>query len=405
MGIPGECQMNCHRVKADASGKFSEAPSVLSETAMRGAWTVRAFSQSWDGKTIVSHTFDGFKVTTAGGTHEYKVQLLHRNIWWSPDNKKFLMWLPAGIALASVTELGPAGNAPKYTLIYKPPKDRFPYGVNWSPSGNDIFVSEHVEVDGKTTNTAIKKIPISGGGGTDILVHPVELTFYQPPETWYEDGSGPKTKKAYIAFGAKDGLYVMDDSGQNKTKLAAFSPEGVRDVIWDPSGKDQFLLFLTQACPVPGPGNKSVKGLYLVHPDKKGDDILEKINDSTDLHTVYFSRKGKYICWANGEGIFYRETAKQEKATPIVINDAPGAIKGFNWDNNEQKIAVAIENKLFIYDVATKAATLVVKVDEKTFIAEPHWKNDEIVYSTFTNIASPKKKPEDKDTKKETPKK
>src|SRR5690349_319506 len=141
--------MNCHKVKADASGKFTEAPQTIAETTVRGAWAPRAFHQSWDGKSVVTHTFDGIRVTTPSGTNEYKVQLFHRNAWWSPDNKKFLLWLPSGIALAQVSDLGPAGNAPKTTMIYRPAKDRYPFGVSWSPSGSDIYVSEHLD-DAKT---------------------------------------------------------------------------------------------------------------------------------------------------------------------------------------------------------------------------------------------------------------
>lgn len=387
--------MNCHRIKSDGKGSFSE-PTTFAETKVHGVWAPRAFHQSWDGKSVVTHTFDGFKLTTGTETKEYKIQLFHRNFWWSPDNKKFLMWLPAGIAVADATQLGPAGNAPKFTMAYRPPKDRYPFGVAWSPSGNDFFVSEHFD-DGKTSGTAIKRIGVGGGTGTDVVVHPSEITFYMLPEAWYEDGSGPKTnKKALIVFGAKDGLWVMDEGGGNKVKVCDFAPDGVGDVIWDPSQKEQFLVMFRQPLALPGPGNKSIKGLYLIHPDKKGDQILEKVVDATDLHTIYFSRKGKYICWANLDGIFYRETAKQEPATKIVINDAAGPIKGFNWDDKETKIAVAIDTKLFIYDIAGKTSTCVAKVEPGTFIAEPHWKNDEIVYSTFTNIAKPKKKPDDK---------
>src|SRR5581483_11000915 len=101
------------------------------------------------------------------------------------------------------------------------------------------------------------------------------------------------------------------------------------------------------------------------------------------------SRRGKYICWATPEGVFYRETAspKQENVTKIVINDAPaGKIKGFHWDDKETKVVVAIQNKLFVYELATKQSSLVAKVDdEKAFIAEPHWHGDEIVYSVFSN--------------------
>src|SRR5205823_1491658 len=117
------------------------APAVLSETKMIGMWTPRAFRRSWDGQTVLSHTFDGFRVTKGADSREYKIQLLHRNFWWAPDSKKFVIWLPAGIAVANVDDLGDPGGAPKYKIVYRPPAGRFPFGVDWSPTATDVLLS------------------------------------------------------------------------------------------------------------------------------------------------------------------------------------------------------------------------------------------------------------------------
>src|SRR5437763_1644017 len=164
--------MSCHRITVDDKGKPSGDPTMFSDNRMVGQWAVRAYQQSWDGKSVISYTFDGFKVTKGNAVSEYKVQMLWKNLWWSPYNQKFVIWLPS---------------------------------------------------------------------------------------------------------------------------------------------RDQFLLQLRQ--PITNPSTKKVlKGLYLVHADKKGakeSDLLELVTDAIDTHTVYFSRKGKYICWATPEAIYYRETAKQ----------------------------------------------------------------------------------------------
>lgn len=396
-GIFGDCQMTTHRAKVDATGKPSGEPVLCADVKMVGLWTPRAFRRSWDGKTVLAHTFEGFRVNKGTENQDYKIQLFHRNFWWGPDNKKFMVWLPGGIAILNADDLGPTGGPPKFKIVYRAPAGRFPIGIAWSPSGSEIFVSEHFE-EGGNTKSAIKKVSVESGAATEILVHPIELIFYMPADTWYEDGSGPKAKKSPILFGAKDGVFVMDSDGGGKTKLADLPCEGIGDVMWDPSQKEQFLLLWRRGFPAPAPSKKVFKGLYLVKVEeakkvaaaKKADDysFMEEITDGTEgVHTLFFSPKGKYIGWAEKEGAHYRETAKTEKATTVSLGGITGPVKGLAWDDKETKLAIAVGNKLVTYDLASKGVTQIATTGEKGFVAEPFWRGDEIVYSSFVDAS------------------
>jgi len=389
-GIPADCQMKVSRAKIDAKGERSGDPTTFLDVSMVGNWTARAFRRSWDGRIVLSHTFSGFKVTKGAESSDYKVQFLHRNFWWAPDSKRFMIWLPAGIAVLNSDDLGTPGEGAKYKIVYRPPAGHFPFGVAWAPTGTDILLSEHVEEKG-VTKTALMRINAEGGGATAIVQHESELVFYMPPDTWFEDGSGPKAKKFPIVFGAKDGLWVVDGDGGGKQKLLEqFPSQGLADVMWDPTGKERFLvLFRLQFAQ--DDGKKTWKGLYLDNADelrKKKDNeaAIEQISDDVDVHSLFFSPKGKYVGWANSHGVSYRETNAKGGAPVKVELTGGGEVHGFTWADDEKHLAVAAANHLFTYDLAAKSALQVVEVDRAAFIAEPFWRGDEIVYSSFIDI-------------------
>jgi len=397
-GIPGDCQMTCHRVKVDPTGKAVGEPAAFAEAKMIGNWTPRAFRRSWDGKTVLSYTFDGFRVTKGAESHDYKVPMVHKQFWWGPDSKKFMYWTPGGIAVANADDLGTPGGVPKHKIVYRAPTGRFLISVAWAPDGANILASESYEEHG-ATKTAIKKVSAEGGEATAILEHPDEVIVYMPADTYYEDGSGPKVKKTPILFGTKEALWVMDSDGANKQKLCDAPCFGLTDLMWDPSEKEQFLLLFRRPFTV---GKKEWKGLYLVKADeakkaaaqKKSDDyaFVEQLAEGTDIHSHLLLAQGKYVSWANSEAVSYRETAKAgEKPTKVALTGAAAPVKGFAWDDKEGKLAVASANKLFTYDLATKATAELAKVSDKGFVAEPFWRGDEIVYSSFVDAAMKKK--------------
>ena len=127
-------------------------------------------------------------VTTKDGvTRKYAVTLPQRNVWWSPDNKKFVLWIRGGLGLYDVRSLpdekkGLEPEKPFYKFV----KERYPVGVMWSPTGTDVLLSEHM-ADG--SGSVIQKIPVGGGAAVELVKHPKEITFYMTPESWYEDGS------------------------------------------------------------------------------------------------------------------------------------------------------------------------------------------------------------------------
>ncbi len=400
-GIPGNCTMTVHRAKLDPTGKPVGDPATILEAKMVGGWAQRAFRRSWDGKVVLSHTFDGFRVSKGAENVDYKIQLFHRNFWWGPDSKKFMFWIPSGIAVANVDDLGPAGAAPKHTIVYRPPGGHYPMGIAWAPTGSHIFVSESYEVDGKATKTAIRKIPADGGTGTAIL-DSEEVIFYMPADTWYEDGSGAKAKTSPILYGTKSSLWYMNSDGGDQTKLCDIPCMGLADIMWEPTGKNEFLLLWRKGF---ADATKKVwRGLYRFNLDaakkaaaeKKTNDwsFVEPIQETDGIHTLFYSGKGKHIAFADTTLAYVKEMAKAgEKPVKVEIPGSAGVVKGVSWDDKEQKLAVAIGNKLSIYDLASRAVTPVAQVSERGFIAEPFWRGDELVYSSFVDLDEKKKLP------------
>ena len=385
--------MDCFKVTV--TGGTATQPVPIQTQDMRGGWAPRAFHCSWDGKATIVYRFDGFRVVKGTDAKDYKTRFLWKNVFWSPDNKNFAYWAPAGVTVCNVDNLGAPGGPPQGKVIYKWDKEtRHPFGLTWSPSGSDIYVIENWE-QGSQSGGAIQKVPSSGGSPVEILHLDIPISFCMPPDSWYEDGSGPKEKPFLIAYGTKDGLFVMDGTGGQKTKICDIPADLVRDVIWNPNGKEELLVRFIAAGK--GSGTKPLEGLYLVHVDKRGTvkkgeeaSLLEQISPDTNLHTIWFTHKGTYVCWANEEGVWYRETAKP-KDTPVKV-ELPGGskVKGCAFDDAEKRLAVAVSNKIYLWDVDKKKSTEIVKVgdNDKTFVAEPTWHGDEITFSSFTDTGA-----------------
>jgi hypothetical protein len=362
---------------------------------MVGAWAQKGFHMSYDGKTVLSHRFDGFRVIKEGGPPlDYDVPLINRNLFWGPDGKHFILWAPEGVAVADVDALGEPCGPAKYNVLYKPAATRHPFGACWSPSGHDIYVIENYEEEGKQ-GSAIERIPAGGGAPTEILHHPTRVMYFMPPLTRYEDGSGPNARAYRIIFGAKDGLWIMDRDGGNKIKLSDVRPDGIEDVIWSPGEKEKFTLLFRQP-QKDAKTNKVLKGVYLVHLENNKIKDFEQLYDSLDVHTMWFSPHGKYISWGTNEGIFYREPdAKPETTVKVDIPGKGGLeIKGFSWDSTENRLAIAVGNRLFVHDATKKTTTQVAQLgdDVKSFAADPVWRGNEVVLVLFTDTSTPERK-------------
>jgi hypothetical protein len=373
---------------------------------MRGAVWQRSFHMSHDGKTVLAHSFGGFTIIQGSNCRDYTVMFRpgFRVVQWAPDSKHFMFWVPSGLAVADLDDLGAPNGPPNYKVIYKAPKDRFPFGSGWAPSGNEVFVIEnYIEPDERKKGeqlhgTAIKRVPAGGGGSpVEILHHPTDVKFFMTPETRFTYGQGPNQNPFLIVFGAKDGLYVMDPNGKNKELVCDFQADGVNDVLWSPGPKDKVIVMFRQMTPTVS-GKALLKGVYLLHLDrrgKKGADVVEQLTDALDVHTQWFTKSGKYFSWSTADEVAFRDPdGKPDSVVHIARKDFGNLgelpIKGFSWNLAETMLAIAAGNRIYVYDVAKKTMTQRLKVgdEQKTFVAEPFWEGDDVVYTTYTNIAA-----------------
>jgi hypothetical protein len=355
---------------------------------------------SHDGSKIVVHKDDGFQLIRGGQTLDYKMTIINREMFWGPANDKFAFWAPEGIGVMDIEQMGSPPGPPKYKVVYQPDTTRFPFGFEWSPWGTDIYVienyDEYVKGHGTQSGTAIKRIPVSGGTPKEIVKHPRTINFFMPPVSRFENGSGPSQKPYLLVFGAPDGLFLVDRDGKKTDRLTEVPAVGLKNLEWSPGAKDKICLFFQK--PEANSKGEMMKGVYLIHVDRRqknaGDPtIFEQLHDRLDVHTLWFSPKGKYVTWATNDAVYFREPdGAKGSETKIEPKDERGLIldvKGCAWDHTESKLAITAGNRVFYYDVAKKALVPVGQYgkDGKSFVAEPSWREDKIVLTVFTDVA------------------
>jgi dipeptidyl aminopeptidase/acylaminoacyl peptidase len=364
---------------------------------MLGAWAKKLYYPSHDGRLFLCLNFDGFTILDeTGKARQYKLRSLSHAVSWSPDNKKLMFSLPEGVALADVADLGEPGGPAKTTLIYKISADRQPYSEGWSPAGNEIFILEHYK-DNAAPNaphgSAVERVTLTGQA-TEILRSQTRIAFFAIPRG-FEEGTGPSSQPFKIIIGGLDGLYTVDPNGQGKEKLSDLVPDGIEDLVWSPDNQTfAFLLWQPQL----RPDKRGVyKGAYLVRLDKQqgGKPLeLEQLTDKLDVHTIYYSPKGKRIVWASNSELRYRDVnGRPDSTVKVEIKDASGDIKGCHWDASEGRIAIVVGNRLYVHEVAGKVTILKAKLgdDAKSFGANPRWVGDDVVLSLYTDTGTGKK--------------
>jgi hypothetical protein len=379
---------------------------------MLGGWTNHGYKMSHDGQTVLVHQFDGFDLLRGSQKTSYKLAITNRELFWAPDSKKFAFWSPEGLAVAELETIGPGNGPPKYKVIYKPVEGRFPFGMEWSPFGNDVYVIETFdETDPKTksrkTGTSIKRIPSTGGTPKEIVTHPTTINFFMPPVSRFEHGQGPSNRPYSIVFGAPDGLFIVDRDGKKIERLTEVPAVGLNNLEWSPGAKEKMVLFFKR--PEPNAKGEKLQGVYVVHVDRRGEktdakELFEQVHPNLDVHTLWFSPKGTYATWATNDAVYFRQPDATGAAVKIEPKDERGLfleVKGCAWNHGEDKLAITAGNKLFIYDVAKKTLVAVSTFGKegKSFAAEPVWRDDKVVLSVFNDIAGsrptrgPKKKP------------
>jgi len=356
------------------SKEREEKPQQLAQTYMVGKWTFHSYRKSHDGKTLIYHMVDGIKVQQGDKVFEYKMQLRHHNprgFYFSPDNKSVAFWAPfeegqpkKRVAVMNLSGLGSKANV---KIVYTPPKEHVPFGIEWGPGNKALFVVERTVKD-DVDYAILKRLEMpSGGKGKELFRTVGKIDFFMPPVSRFENGSGPSKKPYRIVFGCENGLYVIDPKdGKKRQRLSRLPAVGLHNIEWNPDeNKNQLLLFFKN--PVSADDGRRFEGVYFVDLDKLDvaaagatgeideDAFMEQLHRKRDIHTLWFSSKGTYATWASNESIFFRrpEDAKEKTAFIEILDEDENVlpVKGVAWNEKEDKLAFTAANQVWVYDL------------------------------------------------------
>lgn len=431
-----------HTVTCTVPGLGSTTPDqkpkqeTVAEEYMANNWTYHTYKLSHDGQNNVIQRRDGFEVIRPGGRTTIKADLMRhrpREFMWSPDSRKLLMWAPLTneyrfkrVALLDVGKLSGGTidtiaakeqNAPwdvlydsgAYRKVDGDKEDKEvvypePFGFEWAPPGDAVFVIERVHFVNdpkREMETAILRIDVSSRRVTEIVRMSGQIDFFMPPVSRFENGGGPSNKPYWIAFGHREGLFLVDPKkAQNANekswrRISTLPALNLHNIEWNPQeSTNQLLLFFKQQ--VVAADGSPLGGVVLVHLDRVGkrDDWLEQLYDGLDVHTLWYSPKGTYATWSTDKFVAYRvPTDPPAKTTRVVCRaeDKVLEVKGVHWHHNERHLAITAGSRLFVHDAQTKETKEIARFgddDSLNFVAEPRWIGDKVLLSRFEDVVA-----------------
>lgn len=389
----------------------------LSSTFMAGSWAQHGYRMAPDGSALVLPLEDGFEVVRGGEKWKHEFPLMSsidRDLFWAPDSKRFVFRVPdENLSLGLVDLSDPT----KHKVIYAPPAGSTIRGFEWSPRNDLVFVLEGFEdrdKDGKQEEgDRIKAVDPSTAKAREIYCSPATLSFFMPPVSRFQGGQGPSTKDYRLVLGTASGLFTVRPDGSQLTCLSELPCTGLTNLEWSPTDEKLVLFFR-----IPTKSKKGMlKGTYLVHLDRRKKDqppgaadesIFEQLSPALDVHTLWFSPRGKYVAWASQDAVWYREP-QGGAVVKVECRDEKGRalnVRGCAWDQGEQRLAITAGNRLYVHEAAKRgeakrapALRLVKEFEndqgDSNFAAEPTWVGDELVLTVFNSIgkknAPPKK--------------
>lgn len=274
-------------------------------------------------------------------------------------------------------------------------------GLEWSPWGDEIYFLQNVFRGSYIDRTIQRVNAVKGKAKPEVLVKVVEnIDFFMPPVSWFEHGDGvQKGRKYQIVYGTSRGLFILDRDGKKPVNLTEAPAVNLRNLEWSPDGKKIIMYY-------DGGFNSrrfgDLKGVTLVHLNsgkKKGVEF-ENLYDGRGIHTLWFSRKGKWITWVKETGCWYRSPddrgkkgirvpnpkIKTESGKVVEITDKP--IKGAIWNKDETRLAITAGNQVWIYNTETKETKLYHEFGQGLthFCAEPIWVGDELLLTIVEDV-------------------
>ena len=423
----------CPTTKDTASRKpAAEVSSVF----MDQLFSFKAYSMAHDGRSFFVHMPDGVELHRQGKAKlELKMHLPFnpRDFLWHPDSKRVAFWCMhtpkkervgqivsprRSIAVMDVSKLGASAPSPiesAYEVVYSTHPEHTPFGLEWSPKGDALFVVERgTDPVDRSAFGMITRIDLSNvGQPKEIVRMPGDIDFFMPPVSRFERGEGASPSDFQLVFGHIEGLYVVDPEGRKAQQLSDLPAVGLYNIEWNPNPrKNEVTLFFRR--PVHGKGGRTFVGVYLVRVDKllqrraaapatnapqpeaggapaapTGPEPIEQLYDGLDIHTLWYSPRGTYVTWASPWGLWYRRPDDPpSKAVQVLVPAQDGAqleIKGCTWSDDERKLAFTAGNKLFICELPANEVYEVYSIGNDTthFLADPRFIGDEVFVSSY----------------------
>ncbi|MGE0709485.1 MAG: hypothetical protein AB7T09_16020 [Planctomycetota bacterium] len=407
------------------------APRLLAETLMLGRWATHAYQRSCDGKTLFFQLEQGVRVQRGAERVDWKLDFGRepRELRCAPDSRRAAFWAraeegqaSARIAIADLSSLTPT---PRVQALYEPAAGHHPFGMEWSPDGEALFVVELVEARRgaqEVRESALTRVEVPSGRTREVFRHPGPIDFFMPPVPRLGGGPG---RDPSLLVGCEGGLFLVDPRDGARRRVPALPSTGLYDIEWSPDPRRD-LVALYFRFPAPGPDGRRATGVYLLDldrlraaGDRAGVDptaFAEQLYEGRDVHTLWFSPRGTWITWATPEKVYLRRVGDpaaraQEPALELELpgpDGAPARLKGVAWNDAETRLAITAENELWVYDLAPAArpkgarptpeeervAALTGKLPHRYriaafpagFAADPHWDGERVLVSLFERV-------------------
>ncbi|MCO5172428.1 MAG: hypothetical protein M9894_39525 [Planctomycetes bacterium] len=397
-GIPSECQVEVWRVALDGGAGGAE-PRRMASVLMKDTWAYRAHDLAPDGRTTLVHLEDGVEVQRVGQPAvrlKLELPFAPRDFAWSPDSRRVAFWTvhrPAGaaprkvIAVMDVAGLpaAPPGadEPPPFEVVYEAEEGFVPHGLGWSSAEDALLVLERCLV-GEDAASRLVRVDLDPRDARTLLQVPGSIDFFETAlgccaasgERLRPEGPSP------ILFGVTDGLSLLEPGGGEPRRLS-LPATSVFNLDWRPGG-DVVALFFRRAVRRQG---QAFVGVYLA-PLAEGAPA-EQLYTDTDVHTLWFSPRGRYVSWASEDGLWYRRV-EDARGKPVRVPAPRGErITGFAWHAGEGRLAFTADDALFVHDVAAGQVREVWRVgrpERPLFLADPRFVGDEVLVTSYEDL-------------------
>lgn len=420
--------MSTYRCPTTKDPNQRKPPAEVSSVFMDTSFTYHAYSMAHDGKSFIVHQRDGIELHRQGKPKvliTMDLPFTPRDFMWHPDNKRVAFWClhtpkrerpgqivspRRSVAVMDVTKLGnsapAAGDTSFYEVVYSARADQTPFGLEWSPKGEALFVVERgTDPVDRSPFGVITRIDLNQTDKPKEIVRmPGDIDFFMPPVSRFERGEGPSTAPYQLVFGHVEGLYTADPETGRAQQLSDLPAVGLYNIEWNPQPrKNEVILFFRR--PVHGRDGRTFAGVFLVRLDRllkraseptspeaadAGPPAIEQLYDDLDIHTLWYSPRGTYVTWASPWGLYYRRpddppSKMVQLAVPPQADGVQLEIKGVTWSDDERKLAFTAGNKLFVCELPQNEIYEVYSLGRDTthFLAEPRFIGDEVFVSCF----------------------